>query len=154
MVLILSVIFTAKILMYTSPMTHTKMSSRSQKEPTFWSPLFPLFRAMNSAIGKIKPWYVAFAICLCPITAWVALLFVNQDGWMTDVPSALMWVGLVAWVYWYISVPIVILILFLLTLRQQAAHYAAVAIVFLVSLAVSIIYFTIGSSASHDEFTG
>jgi hypothetical protein len=95
---------------------------------------------------------LASLIITLPFIAWLIGALINPSGWAADTPSII----LVPFImlpmfYWFISIPILLIIISLIVKRME---YAAIILTFVISLLGSLFIFYTTVTADESEFTG
>lgn len=87
-----------------------------------------------------------------PLLAWLFGAMMNPTGWMSDDPYIIFFVIVYMPLYlWFLSIPALILIIYLLAKRKKDI---VTILVFVISLAASLYIMSATASASESEFTG
>ncbi|HEY8992435.1 MAG TPA: hypothetical protein VIM37_01135 [Candidatus Microsaccharimonas sp.] len=109
----------------------------------------PNKKGSNSSILPKSAMYIFCGLAIAmPSLGWVLGALMNPSGWLSKDPSVLLFVPLYVW---FISIPLVIVIIALIAFKKTDA---ATIVTFVASLIYSIFILNATSSASESEFTG
>lgn len=87
-----------------------------------------------------------------PFLAWAIGALINPSGWLSDSPlAAFTLVAYFPFLYWYITLPILVGVFYFLVIRKSAAM---ILFLFIISILLSVFTALSTATAADSEFTG
>ncbi|PLS80549.1 hypothetical protein CYG49_04750 [Candidatus Saccharibacteria bacterium] len=132
--------------------TTDTMSSTTEATPTSLPPEWtePTEEELaKRRLSKRLNWAIIASFVL-PFIAWVFGVLVNPDGWASEDPTpVIFYLPLIASVYWYVALPIAVLVI--LAIKKYGKKAMAIIFLTIGVLYSAFIYHTV-STAPPDEF--